>query len=93
MAHGLRNPRDDEEVSVVYTSLVQVDPNGYVHVVETMNTPFNGPSARRRAENFMESERERDFTEADGWQWFIWSNSRANEVYGKEMTDALLGRD
>lgn len=93
MAADLRNIRDDEEVAIVYTSKVQMDQVDYVCVTETLHTPFNGPSARRRAERFMASERKHDFTEADGWQWFMWSNKRANEVYGKEMTDAMLGRD
>lgn len=89
----LRNVRDDEEVSVVFTSQIKVDDNGYICVIETMNTPFNGPGAREKAENFRASEEKRDFTEADGWRWFIWSTPAANKAYGEAMTRALLGED
>lgn len=91
MARDIRPRRD--EVAVVYTSKIVVDGDGHVYVEETMNTPFNGPGARRRAEAFMKSEKDRDFTEDNGWQWHVWASPKANEVYGREMTDALLGRD
>lgn len=98
MGAAARNIRDDEEVAVVFTAQIQVEDGAdflqtSAFVYETMNTPFYGPSARRRAENFMHSERDRDFTQADGWHWWVWASPKANEVYGQEMTDALLGRD
>lgn len=94
MGTNLRNIREDEEVAVVFTSQVKADSrDGYVCVTETMNTPFTGPGARMKAENFRASESERDFTEADGWQWFIWANDKANKVYGEMRTKQLLGED
>lgn len=88
----MRNVRADEEVAVVLTMQVKVD-GEYPVVVETLNTPFLGPGARQRAENFRRSEETRDFTAADGWQWTVWANARANEVYGEQRTRALLGED
>lgn len=87
-----RNLGPDDEVAIVFTARIQVQ-GEYVDVPETMHTPFQGPSARARAESFLASEKERDFTEDLGWRWFIWASPRANAVYGEELTDAMLGPD
>lgn len=83
------------EIAVVFTSQVVVtdlDGEPYAEVHETMNTPFTGPGAKRRALNFLRSERDRDFTEADGWQWHLWANEPALEAYAEWATDQVLGR-
>lgn len=94
---GHRPVTDDDEVSIVFTAKVEIDTThqgkNYANVGETMHTPFEGERARERAERFMESERTRDFTEADGWRWFIWSTPAANKAYGAAMTRAMLGED
>ena len=83
-----RNPRPDEEVSVVFTAQIQVldiGDDAFVEVPQIMHTGFYGPRAHARAESFMRSERDRDFVEADGWQWWVRSNKAASDSYLLEM--------
>lgn len=86
---NLRNPKPDEEIAIVFTSQIKVTDDGYAVVVETMNTPFIGDHARQRAERFRDSEQDRDFTEADGWYWRVWSNTAANQAYSDDVLAAM----
>lgn len=90
---------EDKPVAVVLTFQVceYIDPvteadTGYAEVPQqTMWTAFEGEDAMRRAKSFMDSEQERDFTAADGWQWTVWGNRLAYEEYADWRTEQLLG--
>jgi hypothetical protein len=58
---------------------------------QVMHEAFEGEGAKRRAIAFMESERDRDFTARNGWQWMVWANKPAAEEWSKWITDQLCG--
>jgi len=63
----------------------------HLTVAEVMNTPFQGEDAAVRADNFLCSERLRDFTAADDWYWTMEASDVAREFLGRYRTAQMLG--
>ena len=63
----------------------------HLTVAEMMHTPFQGEDAAVRADNFLCSERTRDFTADGDWYWTMEASDVAREFMGRYRTAQMLG--